>query len=140
MSHSCLQALGFDFGTRRIGVAVGQTVSATASPVATVPALKNQPDWKALSALVETWEPDVLVVGMPSRVDGSEHEMAAPIQRFIRQLEGRFRLPVHVVDERLSSREAQHRLAAQGRDQPCDAVAAQVILETWLTARPGPAR
>jgi putative Holliday junction resolvase len=66
--------------------------------------------------------------------------MTAAIQRFVRQLEGRFRLPVHVVDERLSSHEAQQRLTAQGRNEPCDAVAAQVILETWLTARPSPAK
>lgn len=123
-------ALGFDYGMRRIGVAVGQTVTRTASPLATLPARDGQPDWTAVRRLIDTWQPDVLVVGLPTTADGSPHALAAPITRFARRLAGRFGLAVEFVDERLSSHAAA-ALACDSR-HGVDAHAAALILETWL--------
>lgn len=119
--------LAFDFGDKRIGVAVGQTISRTASPLATLKARGGRPDWAAIARLIENWTPNILLVGLPSHADGSPHRLAPAIERFARRLHGRFRLPVQFIDERLSSVEADHR-----RAHDRDAVAAQVILETWL--------
>jgi len=129
--------LGFDFGLQRIGVAVGQVITGTATALSTVKARDGQPDWNIISALMQTWEPDALVVGLPRHDDGTDADITASVRRFIRQLEGRYRLPVHTMDERLSSRAAREQLdnhddleAAKG----IDAVAARVILQDWLEA------
>jgi putative Holliday junction resolvase len=137
MSSHCLSILAFDYGVRRIGVAIGQTVSGTANPVATVSSKSSGPNWEAISALIRNWEPDALVVGLPSRIDGTEHELASAVERFARQLRGRFGRPVHTIDERLTSWEARGRLGGAEREG-LDAVAAQVILETWLAQREKP--
>lgn len=121
--------LAFDYGSRRIGVAVGDTLTGAASPLAVVGTRRGAPDWQAIASLVEAWSPDLIVVGLPRHADAGEHELAAPIARFVRALERRFRLPVATVDERLSSVEAAAR---PGRRAGVDAVAAQVILESWL--------
>jgi putative Holliday junction resolvase len=127
--------LGFDFGLKRIGVAIGQTITRSASPLKTIACPKGAPDWPEIAALISEWRPDALVVGMPSRPDDSEHEMHAPIERFMRQLRHRFKLPVHVIDERLSSVEAAERLRAnKNGGSGLDAQAAQVILETFLAS------
>jgi putative Holliday junction resolvase len=126
--------LAFDFGLKRIGVAVGQTLTGTASPLQTVPVRRDTPDWPAIVRLIETWAPNALVVGMPLNMDGTEQEMTRCAKRFGRQLEGRFGLSVHLVDERLSTREAKTRLSSVGRGAAeTDPVAAQVILESWLS-------
>ena len=130
-------ALGFDYGEKRIGVAVGQTVTRTASPLTTLPAKQGQPDWVVLGRLIAEWQPDCLVLGMPSTADGQPHPMAEPIARFGRRLGGRYNKPVHVVDERLSSYAAEDLARRSGRG--LDAHAAQQILETWLNQQP-PAR
>lgn len=122
--------LGFDFGTRRIGIAVGQTLSNSASPLSVISNRTGRPDWEHINRLVDEWQPDALVVGMPCHADASPHPLGEPIARFCRQLHGRYRLPVHTIDESLSSCAAAQRL---GADQSgLDAVAAAVILETWL--------
>ena len=129
--------LAFDFGLKRIGVAVGQTRTLSASPLQTL-TVKLKPDWKTIAGLIETWAPDALVVGLPLNMDGSEQEMTHEARRFGRQLEGRFKIPVHLVDERLSTREAMDRLGTQGRaGDDADAVAAQVILEDWFASESG---
>jgi putative Holliday junction resolvase len=125
--------LGFDFGRKRIGVAVGQRRTRTATALRTVRARDGKPDWPAIAALVEEWQPDALVVGIPYHMDGSEQAMSAAARRFCRQLEARYRLPVHEADERLSSYIVENRLTE--RDQAAtdtDALAAQVILQDWL--------
>lgn len=127
-------ALGFDYGERRIGVAVGQTVTRTASALTTLPARHGQPDWTLLKRLIDEWQPDCLVVGMPTTADGQPHALAAAITRFGRRLEGRYRLPVCFVDERLSSYAAEE--FARGSRLGVDAHAAGQILETWLAASP----
>ena len=125
--------LGFDYGTRRIGVAVGQSITASATPLATVRATDGRPDWDHITRLVEEWKPAALVVGLPYNMDDSEADIAPRVRRFARQLEGRYRLPVHLVDERLTSVEAERRLGADAeRSGRLDSLAATFILETWL--------
>ena len=134
--------LGFDFGKKRIGVAVGQTLTASARPLTTVRARNEQPDWEAIGRLVRTWQPTQLVVGLPINMDGSEHELAAMVRAFADELGKRYALPVHLIDERLSSREAQKIAVGMGgrgaahtqtAKETVDSIAAQVILETWLS-------
>ena len=122
--------LCFDFGTKRIGVAVGQTLTETATPLEIIPVRNNRPDWARIGALVDRWQPRALIVGNPLNIDGSRQPICARADAFARKLEGRYRLPVLRADERLSSVEARSR---QGhRTDPLDHVAAQVILEGWL--------
>lgn len=125
--------LGFDFGPAKIGVAVGQTLTGSASPLETLRAIQQRPDWDGISRLIKTWEPDALVVGIPYNMDDSEAEPAPRARRFARQLEGRYHLPVHLVDERLTSIEARRDyLPNPKRIEELDAIAAKLILETWL--------
>ena len=128
--------LAFDPGHRHIGVAVGQTLTGTATPLATLPTRKSEPDWPALARLVESWEPQAMVVGLPLNMDGTEQDTTRLARRFRNELKVRFGVPVHFVDERLSTREARDRLAREGRaGEEDDAVAAQVILEDWFAQR-----
>ncbi|VAX06511.1 Putative pre-16S rRNA nuclease Yqg [hydrothermal vent metagenome] len=126
--------LGFDYGTKKIGIAVGQTFTATATALTTLKAKQQRPDWDKISELINTWQPEALVVGMPYDLDDSEAEVASRAQRFARQLEGRFQLPVHMADERLTSMVALQELKG-GRIGygDIDAIAAKLILETWLS-------
>lgn len=132
--------LGFDYGTTRIGVAVGQTITLTAAPIATLSVYNGQPDWNEVAALLNEWQAVALVVGLPFNMDGTPSDMTEAAKRFARQLEGRFSLPVYLSDERLSSRAAQERLAGSNLPRKrrhdkraVDAFAAQIILETWLS-------
>ena len=122
--------LCFDHGEKRIGVAVGQAVTGTASPLETVTVKNNIPDWDSITHLINSWQPVSLIVGMPLTMDGCHQEMTGIATRFIRQLKGRYHLPVYEIDERLSSYEARQRL---GSTWNIDPVAAQAILETWLS-------
>jgi len=138
--------LGFDVGARRIGVAVGNTVSGTARPIAMVAARDDGPDWDAVAALVREWRPDRLVVGEPLTLDGETQPATHLARRFAREAAARFALPVDLIDERSSSREAERRFAharregrARRRDaQALDALAAQIIVERWLGESPLP--
>ena len=125
--------IAFDFGEKRIGTAVGQTVTRTATPLETVPVRREKPDWNAIDRLIGAWKPDALVVGLPLNMDGSEQRVTAQARRFANRLQGRAGLPVHLADERLSTREAWTRLVESGsrRGGP-DPIAAQVILEGWF--------
>jgi putative Holliday junction resolvase len=134
-------ALGFDFGGKRIGVAVGQTVTHSASPLGVVAVRGEEPDWQAIQRLVIEWRPASLVVGLPYNMDLSEQEMTGRARRFAEGLAQRFPLPVHTVDERLSSREAEAQLKErrqQGRRrvtrEDIDGAAACVILESWFNS------
>jgi len=136
--------LAFDFGERRIGVAGGDTLTASARPLATVAARAGQPDWDALVRLVRDWEPRVLVVGVPYNMDGSPGPLTERARDFARELATRFAIEVATVDERLSSYEAQDRLRERRRSGTLrrrvrkgdiDAVAACVLLEQWLRGR-----
>lgn len=135
--------LGFDFGLRRIGVAVGQTATSTASALCTI-SHSDQPDWPAIKALVDEWRPQGLVVGLPLDSDGNETDMSRAARRFAGELEARFERPVFLVDERLTSVmagaefvQARSEGRARRRDgRKLDAVAAKIILENWLQSQP----
>ena len=128
--------MAFDYGLRHIGVAVGQSVTATAAPLETVSVCNGKPDWARIQTLLESWQPDAAVVGEPLNMDGTEQAMTAAARRFGRQLNGRFGLTVHHADERLSSVEARAQLAERGQIGRADhPYAAQIILETWLQER-----
>ena len=129
--------LGFDFGPRKIGIAVGQTITGSATPLVTLRSRNDKPDWDGIAALVREWQPEAFVVGLPFTMDDKEVDWSAQVHRFGRQLEGRFRLAVHLIDERLTSIEARRQLAETPRGRSAerdavDAVAAALILETWL--------
>ena len=121
--------LCFDFGTKRIGAAVGQTLTGTASPLEIITVRNNRPDWERIGALINQWQPQALVVGNPLNMDGSRHPIGGAVDAFARKLQGRYRLPVLRADERLSTVEARAR---QRNREAVDHVAAQVILEGWL--------
>ena len=128
--------LGFDFGPRKIGVAVGQTVTGSASPLTTLRSRNDKPDWDGIEALVREWGAKEAVVGLPYNMDDTETELAPRVRRFARQLNGRFGLEVHLVDERLTSIEARNRLGRAATSlEVVDAMAATLILETWLSER-----
>ncbi len=130
--------LGFDFGRVRIGIAVGQELTGAARPLATLTVREQRIDWCAIAQLITDWQPDLLIVGVPRQADGSANAITEAALRFGRQLQGRYRLPVETTDERLSSRAAENLLQASPRSQTgrrgpsLDAVAAAVIVETWL--------
>jgi putative Holliday junction resolvase len=135
--------LAFDYGRRRIGVAVGNTLTGRARALETVAATDAGPDWERIAALLREWQPARLVVGVPyndGAADAEGEDIAQQAQRFARRLHGRFELPVELVDERLSSAAAYQGLVAErqagrrGRiaKQDIDSAAAAVILQDWL--------
>lgn len=137
-SHGVL--LAFDFGLKRIGVATGQGVTGTASPLTVLQRHGDVTDWAAIESLLAEWRPDALVVGLPLRGDGSESELTKAARRFGDRLGERTGLPVHFADERYTSSSARTDFAALRREgavrrrdrDRLDAVAAQRILETYL--------
>lgn len=129
--------LAFDFGLKRIGVAIGEMMLGQARPLATIAQEANDARFAAIGRLIDEWQPTALIVGLPLTVEGEEHDMSARCRRFAHQLEGRFKLPVRLVDERFSSVAAEERLAGRGLDwrqrkQAVDAEAATVILQDWF--------
>ncbi|MCB1929029.1 MAG: Holliday junction resolvase RuvX [Rhodocyclaceae bacterium] len=132
--------LAFDFGLARIGVAVGELESGTAHAVDTITDEAGRARFARIADLLDEWRPVALVVGLPIRPDGSEHEMSQRCRRFANQLHGRFGLPVQLVDERFSSQAAERDLAAVGirgrATRPrLDAAAARIILQQFLDTR-----
>jgi RNAse H-fold protein YqgF len=133
--------LAFDFGTRRIGVAVGETTLGLAHPLATIAADSDDERLATIAALVREWQPALLVVGLPTHADGTPHAMTARAQDFARWLEARFRLAVDLVDERYTTEAATSALAdagvgVRGHKPLRDQVAAQIILQAYLDQRP----
>ena len=129
--------LAFDFGTRRIGVAVGNGISCTAQPLVTIDEEKNDIRFATISALLVEWQPAALVVGLPCNDDGTPHEMTQLCRRFANRLKGRFNLPVVLVDERYTSAAASSQLNEAGirgiKQKPLlDQVAAQQILQAYF--------
>lgn len=130
--------MAFDFGLRRIGVAVGNRLLGTSQPLTVLRARDGVPDWAAVAALVREWQPELLLVGEPLNMDGSASELSRRALKFSRRLEGRLGLPVAMVDERLSSFEARQNRRDQGhrgdyKAQPIDSFAADLILRSWLS-------
>lgn len=129
--------LGVDFGTSKIGLAVGQTITRTARPLLTLQADRGTPRWEELDRIIKEWQPVALVVGRPLHMDGSTQEMTELADGFAEQLRKRYHLPLYPVDERLSSHEAESILeethGKQGyTPQDVDKLAASLILEAWL--------
>ncbi|MCA3130293.1 MAG: Holliday junction resolvase RuvX [Betaproteobacteria bacterium] len=132
--------LAFDVGLERVGVAVGELGLGIAHPLETIEAADVRRRFDRIAMLVEQWRPALLVVGLPVRAAGGEHSFEPVVRRFVRRLEGRFGLPVALVDETLSSREAERQLAAQGvntrrQRAAVDRAAAREILLTWFETR-----
>jgi putative holliday junction resolvase len=134
--------LAFDFGLRRIGVACGDTVSRTASPLEALASGPSGPRWELIGSLLREWQPDLAVVGLPYNVDGSDSPMTSAARGFAAELAQRYALEVAMVDERYSSREAAARLKSARESglrrrrvakADVDAAAASVILERWFT-------
>ena len=133
--------MGFDYGTRKIGIAVGQLITKTANPIAIISARDGVPDWSEIEKLILEWQPAQLVVWLPLNMDETESEMSRRSLKFARRLTGRFNIPHHTIDERLTSREARslHESHSSTRLGPADRsrdeiddIAAQIILESWL--------
>lgn len=129
--------IAFDFGEQRIGVAVGEHLLATANPLTTIDNESNEIRFQVIGELLKEWQPTLLVVGLPLSLDGSEHNVTQLCKKFARRLNGRFNLPVMLVDERYSSAEASNKLneaGIKGRAQKTmlDQVAAQTILQSYF--------
>ena len=135
--HVSSTVLAFDFGLQRIGVAVGERLLCSARALETIAVPDNERRFAAIARLISDWQPGTLVVGLPLAPDGTEHEMTARSRRFAKQLSGRFRLKVELVDERFTSLEAEDELRREGLDWKkrkslLDARAAQVILKSYF--------
>lgn len=129
--------LAFDFGESRIGVAQGNTHIAIAHPIGTITSKSNQDKFNKINQLVKEWQPDFLIVGLPKYLDGTPHEMTQLAEKFARRLYATFRLPVGLVDERLTSAVAEQRLTqtqtfGKKRKQALDQVAAMEILQSFF--------
>ena len=130
--------LGFDFGTKKIGMAVGQTSTQIASPLQTIRSLNQVPNWQLISQLINEWNPAGLVVGISKQADGSDNIVTPRMFKFCRQLEGRYQLPVHQIDEAYSTFEAKQMLFDDLHVNATklwavqDQLAAQLILQSWL--------
>ncbi len=129
--------IGFDFGSKYIGVAVGQMSPSLAQPLTSLTLKKGALPWKEIEQLLEVWAPDALVVGIPLKMDGTEQPITYLARDFLIELEKRFQLPVFPVDERLTTVEARSRLFAVGgykalKKKSIDSIAAQLIVEMWL--------
>lgn len=132
--------LGFDYGTKQIGVAVGQVITGQARELCTLKATQGVPDWSQIEALIREWKPDAIVVGLPLNMDGTPSEMSAKAEKFSRRINGRFNVPVYTHDERLTTFEAKGERMSRGgqkgsyKDNPVDAIAAMLLLQGWLDA------
>lgn len=129
--------LAFDFGEKRIGVATGETLLGSAHPLTVIRAESNDDRFAAIGKLIAEWQPVQLVVGLPTHADGTPHETTRLAQKFAERLQRHYHLPVAFADERLTSVDAAARLRETGRDNRAakpllDAVAAQLILQTWF--------
>ncbi|WP_396588165.1 Holliday junction resolvase RuvX [Bermanella sp. R86510] len=135
--------MGFDFGTKRMGVSMGQRLTQQAQAVGCINAQDGKPNWHQLDALVKEWQPQGFVVGLPINMDGTESEMSRRANKFANRLHGRYGLPSFTIDERLTTFEAKQIAKQRGhkghyKSDPVDALAAQFILESWLQLHPLP--
>lgn len=132
-----ISALGFDYGTQRIGVAFGQSLTGTARAVCVLKARDGIPDWAQIESLIAEWNPDIFVVGIPYNLDGTESELMVRAVKFANRLNGRFNKPSYGMDERLSSTAAAEQAQEENRGAKkraaIDDIAAQIILEDWFS-------
>ena len=127
--------IGFDFGTVWTGTAIGLTLTAQARPLGAIKTINNKPNWQAIEGLLKEWQPQKLIVGLPSSMIHDHHPMTDKALKFSRQLEGRFKISVELIDERLTTREA-YDIAIESKQyktkQEIDSIAAMLITESWL--------
>lgn len=129
--------LGFDFGTRSIGVAIGQEITGSAQPLSALKANDGVPNWDQLATLLKEWQPDLLVVGLPLNMDGTEQPLTQRARKFANRLHGRFGYVVELQDERLTTTDARARLFERGgyralEKGKVDGISAMLILESWM--------
>ena len=129
--------MGFDFGLKRIGLATGQTITGTATPLCVLQAVNQKPDWASIATQIEHWRPDALIVGIPYLADGGESDMTRAARNFSKQLRHRFKLPVYTIDESYSSYAAEQLLKtdtkiAKHNKHEIDKMAAAMIVQSWL--------
>ena len=133
--------LAFDYGLLHIGTAIGQRLIASSNPTGVIRAREGKPDWPAIEALLKEWQPDCLLVGLPLNMDGTDSPMSEKARQFARQLHGRFRLPVTLVDERLTSFAAKQERRDSGGNtdfgrETVDAEAACILLQDYFRNDP----
>lgn len=131
--------LGFDFGMKYIGVAVGQSLTGQARPLPTLKAVNGEPNWQTIEKLIKTWRVDELVVGIPLNIDGTEQAITIAAKKFSDKLATAFQLPVHGVDERLSTVAAREQVFETGgfkklKQTEIDSIAAKLIVEQWFSS------
>lgn len=142
MNNKIDLVLGFDFGMKYIGIATGQTLSNTATPLTTIPATDGIPDWQQVEKLLQEWRPSLIIVGLPLNMDGSEQLLSHCATKFANRLRHKFSIPVEMVDERLSTWEAKQRLQSKSAKLKAaqlvyiNAEAAAILVEQWLNNKP----
>lgn len=129
--------IAFDFGTKSIGCAVGQSITGTAQGLPALKAEQGIPNWELIGKMLAEWQPDLLVVGLPLNMDGTEQELTQRAKKFANRLNGRFNLPVQLHDERLTTTEARSEIFARGgykalKKDKVDSISACLILESWF--------
>ena len=128
-----MQILAFDFGTQHIGVAVGQTVTKTSSPLIILNVAREGKEiWNTISNLIDEWKPDQLLVGKPLNMDGTPSEMMKKVDPFFNKLQKTSNIPCELVDERLTSFEAKQLIETQSKDDRVDDLAAKIFLDNWI--------
>ncbi len=137
MAGNITTVLGIDYGLKRIGIASGQTITGSASPITTLNQINGTTDWLALEKLVLQWRPQALIVGMPYYLDGKENDMTKVVEKFCLELEKRFNLPIFKINEALSSYEAEEILKKSTKigkhnKHEIDKMAAAIIVQNWL--------
>ena len=129
--------MSFDYGTEKIGIAIGQSISSTAEPLTIIRAKDGIPNWSEIAGLTESWRPNYFVVGLPYNLDGSDSKLLQRALKFAKRLNGRFNIPTFGIDESLSSKAAAEKFKAGNPKnsvrKEIDDVAAQIILETWFS-------
>jgi len=131
------RVLGFDFGHKHIGVAIGELMTSTAKPLSTITARHGEPKWEDIEHLIERWGPDALIVGIPLNMDGSDGSVTSAAKKFSEELHEHFMLPIIEVDERLTTVEAKQQLFDKGGfdaldKATIDSYSAKLIIESWL--------
>ena len=127
-----MQILGFDFGTKKIGVAVGQTSTFTSSPLQVISSKDNKVNWNEIIILLDEWKPELIIVGKPLNMDGTDSDMMREVDIFFKKLEKITKIPCEYVDERLTSFEARQNLIELKTDL-VDAQAAKILIDNWLS-------
>lgn len=133
--------LAFDYGTKNIGAACGQTITRSANALTPLKAKDGIPEWSMIERLLAEWKPDLVLVGLPLNMDNSESELAVRARKFANRLHGRFGVKVELIDERLTSFAAKGEVMERGgsrdyKNNPVDSIAARLILESWFERNP----